>query len=79
MPLLALQQLGRLTPTDHLVVQLDRQFQHDIRHGDLLHAREMAWFYLDILPQPELAQWLIEQNWSIQKELEDRLLLARMQ
>ncbi|MEM7078702.1 MAG: hypothetical protein AAF513_08750 [Pseudomonadota bacterium] len=75
----ALQQAGRLKHAQAMVARVDRQFRHDIEHEDYLHAREMVWFYLDILPRPEIAKRLAAQNWLLQKELEDRRLLNRVQ
>ena len=75
--LVALEQLGRLDEALETVRAVDQQFRHDVAHGDFLHAREMARFYLDVLPDPALADRLIMENWEQQKELEDRVLLAR--
>ena len=58
------------------VRHMDHRFRHWIAAGDLLHAREMARFYLDVLPRPELARRLAEANLSLQRERED-LALAR--
>ena len=54
----------------------DRRFRHWITHGDWLHAREMARFYLDVLPRPQLARRLAAKNLELQREPED-LRLAR--
>ncbi|MEM9620025.1 MAG: hypothetical protein AAF993_00155 [Pseudomonadota bacterium] len=75
----ALQRLGQLDSVAATVNQVDRQFRHDIAHNDLLHAREMAVFYLDILPDQALAEHLARKNWALQKELEDRRLLERVE
>jgi len=54
----------------------DRRFRYWIAHEDWLHAREMARFYLDVLPRPALARRLAVKNLELQREPED-LRLAR--
>ncbi|MEM6900809.1 MAG: hypothetical protein AAF583_13700 [Pseudomonadota bacterium] len=76
--LVALRRLNQLDRQSALVDKVDKQFRHDIAHGDLLHAREMATFYLEVKPDLERARFLAKQNWAVQKELEDRALLERV-
>ncbi|HVL02380.1 MAG TPA: tetratricopeptide repeat protein [Dongiaceae bacterium] len=54
-----------------LRVQLARE------RGDTLHARDQAAILLDLLQQPADALALAQQNWSLQREPEDTLLLLR--
>ncbi len=54
----------------------DQRFRRWIAHEDWLHAREMARFYLDVLPRPALARRLAAKNLELQREPED-LRLAR--
>lgn len=61
---------ARIRTTDH-------RFRHWIADEDWAHAREMARFYLDVLPQPELAYRLARINAALQREREDLLLLER--
>ncbi|MEO1246403.1 MAG: hypothetical protein AAFX56_12045 [Pseudomonadota bacterium] len=61
----------------HEITRADRRFRHWIAHEDWLHAREMARFYLDVLPRPALAQQLARVNLAQQREAEDLLLAAR--
>ncbi|MEM8815555.1 MAG: hypothetical protein AAGE85_06990 [Pseudomonadota bacterium] len=61
----------------HEIARADRRFRHWIAHEDWLHAREMARFYLDVLPRPALAQQLARVNLAQQREAEDLLLAAR--
>ncbi|HEY5624441.1 MAG TPA: hypothetical protein VIV14_11830 [Gammaproteobacteria bacterium] len=56
---------------------VDQRFREWIVDSDWLHAREMARFYLDVKPDPELAHKLAGINIGIQKEPEDYRLLRR--
>ena len=68
--------MGRGQSASARIARTDREFRHWIAHGDWAHAREMARFYLDVLPRPALARRLAQINLSLQREPED-LLLAR--
>lgn len=59
------------------VDRADRRFRQWIAQEDWLHAREMARFYLDVLPNEELAQKLARVNISVQREFEDQRLFER--
>jgi len=54
-----------------------RQFTQWQQHKDFQHAREMAIFYLDVMPKPELALTLAKINLQNQQEPEDHALLRR--
>lgn len=75
----ALLNLGRTSEAQAQIAQVDAQFKAHIREGDFLHAREMSQFYLDILPDTDLAARLVKENWARQKEPEDLHLLARVE
>ena len=75
----ALQHIGPPAGFKSMVRHVDHHFRHDIAHGEFLHAREMLWFYLDVLPNHRLAKRLAAENWQQQKEIEDRMLLARVE
>lgn len=68
---------GRETEFAVAIADADRRFRHWIAHEDWLHAREMARFYLDVLPRPALARRLAEKNLEQQREPEDRRLIRR--
>lgn len=59
------------------VMKFDHVFHHWIEDDDWAHAREMARFYLDVLPEPCLAKRLADINIEIQKESEDQQLVER--
>lgn len=59
------------------VAQADQSFRRWMARGDWLHAREMARFYLDVRPQPYLANRLARINYMLQKEPEDGRLVQR--
>lgn len=61
----------------HAIKHADEQFRTWIAAHDWAHSREMTRFYLDVIPDPELARRLARINLSIQNEPEDRLLAAR--
>ena len=75
--LIALQRLGRDKEIVTAVRRADHRFRHWIEKEDWVHAREMARFYLDVLPHPELARNLAMINIGIQSETEDRQLVSR--
>lgn len=53
---------------------MDETFRRWIEAGDFLHAREMAMFYLHLVPDPELAHQLAVANLRVQREPEDIVL-----
>ena len=57
--------------------KLDRRFQAWIAKEDYEHAREMARFYLDVMDDAPQAARLARINYALQKEHEDRVLVAR--
>lgn len=75
--LIALAQLGRLSEALFEVALLDAAFRADMRANDYVHGREMARFYLDVMPRPALAHLAAERNFEIQREPEDRALWLR--
>ncbi|MEO1202566.1 MAG: tetratricopeptide repeat protein [Pseudomonadota bacterium] len=56
---------------------LDREFQRYVSDGDYTHGREMARFYLDVLPDARQAASIAAHNFARQREFEDRLLCER--
>ena len=68
---------GRDSESAAEIARVDHRFRHWIAHGDWLHAREMARFYLDVLPRPELARKLALKNLELQREPEDQRLASR--
>ena len=69
--------LGRQSDMASEIAATDRTFQEWMAAEDWLHAREMARFYLDVLPRPELARHIALINIEIQREIEDLRLLLR--
>ncbi len=67
--------LGR--DTGDAVETLDSEFRRNVGAGDYTHGREMARFYLDVLPDAAIAARLAGRNFSVQRELEDRVLCER--
>jgi len=59
------------------IAEVDHLFEHWIEEGHHQHAREMAMFYLDVLPKPEIAFTLAEINLQNQNEPEDNMLFDR--
>ena len=59
------------------VAELDRTFKRYAAADDFTHAREMARFYLDVLPDLHLAREFAERNIAMQREPEDSLLMTR--
>lgn len=75
--LIASRQLENLPADAPEILRHARAFETWIAAEDWLHAREMARFYLDVLPGHALALKLARINLTLQQEPEDRLLLAR--
>lgn len=56
--------------------EVDARFRRWIAAGEFQHAREIAAFYLRVLPAPKLALEAARANWLAQREPEDRSLLC---
>ena len=56
---------------------LSTAFEVESRRGDGVHRREQARFMLDIEHQPKEALAAAEQNWRVQREPDDLLILIR--
>ena len=52
-------------------------FAAEEQRGDGVHRREQARFFLDVDPEPENALAAARQNWQIQREPDDALILLR--
>lgn len=74
---IALRELGRESEIEDAILDADHRFRHWIEHADFMHAREMARFYLDVLPRHELARELAAVNIGLQREPEDQQLVRR--
>lgn len=61
------------------ITSLDSVFHHWIEEGDFTHGREMAMFYLHVLPNAELARLTATQNLQHQQEVEDQRLYQAVQ
>lgn len=59
------------------IEELHHQFQRWMAEGDFTHGREMAMFYLDVMPRPALARVAATRNLKFQREVEDQRLFAR--
>jgi tetratricopeptide (TPR) repeat protein len=57
--------------------QLTGAFDVEQRRGEAVHRREQARFLLDVERQPAAALAAAEQNWQVQREPEDALILLR--
>ena len=57
--------------------QLASAFDIEQQRGDAVHRREQARFLLDVDPHPEAALAAAQQNWQVQREPEDVLVLLR--
>jgi len=58
------------------IAALRQRFESSRNRSDSLHLREMARFALEIDSDPDAALTLAQQNWALQKEPADALLLA---
>jgi len=58
------------------IAALRQRFESSQNRSDSLHLREMARFALEIDSDPDAALTLAQQNWALQKEPADALLLA---
>jgi hypothetical protein len=56
---------------------LSSAFEVEERRGDAVHRREQARFFLDVDPQPMAALTAAQQNWRVQREPDDILILLR--
>lgn len=52
-------------------------FEVEEKRGDAVHRREQARYYLDVEPHPAAALLAAQQNWQVQREPEDVLILLR--
>ena len=52
-------------------------FEVEEKRGDAVHRREQARYYLDVDPHPAAALVAAQQNWQVQREPEDVLILLR--
>lgn len=57
--------------------QLSNAFSVEQQRGDAVHRREQARFLLDVSWQPQAALAAAQQNWQVQREPEDILILLR--
>lgn len=74
--LLALARVGADEMGRAKLHRLDRAFRQEIAQSKFGHAREIAFFYLHIMPDPELAELAARENILRQREPEDYELLA---
>jgi len=75
--LLAERRLGWTMSAQARADAMNDEFQVWMREGDFTHGREMAMFYLDVLPDNELAQLTATKNLETQREAEDLALVKR--
>ena len=75
--LIALRELGRDSETEDYRQFLDWEYQYALHAKEYIHAREIARFYLDVVPRPRLALRAAEHNLSRQREAEDYALYHR--
>jgi tetratricopeptide (TPR) repeat protein len=57
--------------------QLSAAFTLEERRGDAVHRREQARFFLDVDRQPSVALAAARENWRVQREPDDLLILLR--
>jgi hypothetical protein len=66
---------------DNLSAQADallaEAFHLEEQRGDAVHRREQARFFLDVEPQPLAALAAAQENWRVQREPDDLLILLR--
>jgi hypothetical protein len=67
----------RLGKTGEAPALLANAFTVEQQRGDPVHRREQACFLLDVLPDPEQALAAALENWNVQREPEDALILIR--
>jgi tetratricopeptide (TPR) repeat protein len=56
---------------------LSGEFDIEQQRGDAVHRREQARFMLDVMQQPAAALAAAEENWKVQREPDDVLILLR--
>jgi tetratricopeptide (TPR) repeat protein len=61
----------------HSEALLSNAFEVEQQRGDAVHRREQARFLLDVSRQPAAALVAAQQNWQVQREPEDLLILLR--
>ncbi len=74
---LALHWLGRADLLKPALADMRARFEASRSRGQSLHGREEARLVLSVEADPSKALALAEQNWSIQKEAADTLILAQ--
>lgn len=75
---MALTEQGNRQVAETAISALHKEFLGWIEAGDFTHGREMAMFYLDVMPRPELARLTATRNLAHQREVEDQRLFARV-
>lgn len=63
-------------PSPGDLAEIDATFDRWMIEGELQHAREMALFYLKVIPRPEKAWMLAQSNYRVQREPEDLEVLC---
>ena len=61
----------------HAEALLSGAFEVEQQRGDVVHRREQARFLLDVKQQPAAALAAAEENWKVQREPDDVLILLR--
>jgi hypothetical protein len=57
--------------------QLSMAFEVERKRGDAVHRRELARYLLDLDHQPAAALAVAQENWQVQREPDDLLVLLR--
>src|ERR1700730_2004081 len=57
--------------------RLSGTFDVEQRRGEAVHRREQARYFLDVDPQPAAALAAAQDNWRVQREPDDLLILMR--
>jgi tetratricopeptide (TPR) repeat protein len=71
------QRMLHATSGSHSAALLSSAFSVEQQRGDAVHRREQARFLLDVSWQPAAALSAARQNWQVQREPEDLLILLR--
>jgi tetratricopeptide (TPR) repeat protein len=72
---IAAKRLGARAAVEAARTELSRRFRQNLDLGLNAHAREEAWFYLEVAGDPGLALARAQVNWGLQREIEDAQLL----
>ena len=75
--LIALRELGRENEARQLIDYFDWEFRQALQLNDYTHGREIARFYLDVVPRQRLALLAASHNIDNQREAEDFALYQR--